>query len=1014
MSRKPISGTPLDLAALRKRLAGAPGPEYWRSLEELAGTPEFEEFLHREFPENASEWLDPKGRREFLKLMAASLALAGVSGCSTAPPVEKIVPYVRQPEEMIPGKPLFFATAATLGGIATGVLVESHLGRPTKIEGNPEHPASLGSTDAFTQAAILTLYDPERAQVATRAGRISTWSDFLNAFARELEAQRLKRGAGLRILTETVTSPTLAAQLRQVLREFPAAKWHQYEPAGRDNAREGARLAFGEYVDTIYRFDRADVILSLDSDFLCSGPGAVRYARDFASRRRGEKMNRLYVAESRPSNTGAMADHRLPFGAAGIGALANELAHRLGIAAPGRVSIFVNAAERKWIETASHDLEAHRGACLVVPGEHQPPVVHALCHAINAALGNVDRTVSFIAPVEAQPLNQTESLAELAREMEAGVVDVLVILDANPVYTAPADLEFARHLSRVPFRAQMSLYADETSQLCHWHIPESHFLESWGDAKAFDGTVSIQQPLIAPLYTTVSKHELLAAMLGQLGKSSYDIVREYWTATTRRSGADFEKFWRRTVHDGVMAGTTHAPRRVTLRGEYRQSSAGASSKLEIRNSKLGTGGAGSGLEIVFQPDPTIYDGRFAQNGWLQELPKPLTKLTWDNAAWVSPALAAREGLRNGDVVELRYQGRTEEAPVWVMPGQPDGSVTVHLGYGRAHAGRIGTGRGFNAYKLRTSAAPWFADGLEIRKTGRRYPLATTQSHHSMEGRALVRAATLEEYEKHPHIFHEMGHEPLPALTIYPPHKYEGYAWGMAVDLSACNGCGACVVACQAENNIPIVGKTEVARGRAMHWIRVDRYYAGELDDPETFVQPVLCMHCENAPCEVVCPVAATVHSSEGLNDMVYNRCVGTRYCSNNCPYKVRRFNFLEYSDLRTPSLKLMRNPNVTVRTRGVMEKCTYCVQRINAARITAEKEGRSIRDGEISTACQAACPAQAIVFGNVNDPQSRVSQWKAEQRSYGLLAELNTRPRTSYLGRLRNPNPELEGVGSRE
>jgi MoCo/4Fe-4S cofactor protein with predicted Tat translocation signal len=1014
--------TPLDLAAIRARLSAARGKDYWRSLEELADHEGIRELLQREFPDQASTWMDPVGRREFLKLMGASLALAGLAGCgSPAPTKEKIVPYVRAPEEMVPGKPLFFATAMTLGGFATGLLVESHEGRPTKIEGNPEHPASLGATDVFAQASILTVYDPDRSQVVTRAGRISTWSAFLGVLSAELETQRLRQGAGLRLLTETVTSPTLASQLKALLTAFPKFRWHQYEPVGPDAARTGARLAFGEYVDSHYRFDRADVILALDADFLASGPGCVRYARDFTARRhvRGREaaMNRLYVVESTPSVTGTMADHRLPLRPGRMEEFARALTRGLGVGAGPRTGSGLPDAQARWIAAVVRDLQRHPGASVVIAGDQQPPLVHALAHAMNHALENVGHTVIHTDPVEVHPVDHMESLRELVRDMEAGVVDVLVILGGNPVFTAPADMHFAERLAKVGLRVHLSLYEDETSALCHWHVPAAHNLESWSDARAYDGTVTILQPLIAPLYNGKTAHELLAGILGQPDRSGFDILREFWKGQHR--GADFELFWRTALHDGVVAGTSLPPKRVTVLGDF------AGVVPAARRVGGGTapppGASSEALEILFRPDPTIFDGRFANNGWLQELPKPLTKLTWDNAALISPATAERLGLsyRVGttggehgriyaDVIELAYRGRRLRAPAWILPGHADDCVTVHLGYGRTRAGRVGTGAGFNAYALRTSEAPWGGPGLGIRRTGEQYPLACTQFHHSIEGRHLVRAGTIDEYRKNPDFARQMEPEAPRDLTIYPGFPYEGYAWGMAIDLNACTGCAACVVACQAENNIPIVGKTEVTRGREMHWIRVDRYYQGGLENPATFQQPVLCMHCENAPCELVCPVQATNHSAEGLNDMVYNRCVGTRYCSNNCPYKVRRFNFFQYADFKTPSLKLLNNPNVTVRSRGVMEKCTYCVQRINAAKITTEKEDRPVRDGEILTACQQACPTQAIVFGNINDPESRVAKLKADPRNYGLLTDLNTRPRTTYLARLRNPNPGIE------
>ena len=1010
----------LDLAAAREKLRASSGKQWWRSLEELAGSPHFEELLHREFPRYASEWADAVSRRGFLKLMAASLALAGLSGCA-GKPKETILPYARAPEELVPGKPLFFATAMTLAGSAIGLLVESHEGRPTKIEGNPDHPASLGATDVFSQASLLTLYDPDRSQVLTYLGDIRPWAALLAEIRVLLERQRLRRGAGLRLLTETVISPTLAHQIRSLLSGFPEARWHQYEPVSRDPVREGSRQAFGRYVNTVYQVEKADVIIALDADLLSSGPGCLRYARQFARRRRPQPdpatMSRLYAVECTPSNTGAMADHRLPLRASEIETFTRTLALAVrGVTEAGALLPYA-----AWLGALARDLLRHGGRSVAIPGDYQSPGVHLWAHVVNHALGNVGSTVIYTDPVEAEPVDQTASLRELVADMDAGRVEWLIILGGNPVYNTPADLAFGERLLKVTMRMHLSLYQDETSALCQWHIPEAHYLEAWSDTRALDGTASIVQPLIAPLYNGKSAHEFLAAFTSQPERPGYDIVREHWK--TQRPGAEFERFWRKSLNDGVIAGTALPPISVTLKPAWSSALpivSAVSAKARAQEKAAGDP-APEGVEIVFRPDPAVFDGRFANNGWLQELPKPITRLTWDNAAMVSPATAQRLGLTyridstggehgqvHADVVELSYRGRSLRVPVWIDPGQADGCVTLHLGYGRTRAGHVGTGTGFNAYQLRTSASPWFGSGLTLRKTGDRFPLACVQFHHNMEGRALVRAATLEEFRRNPAFARELGEEPPSSLSLYPGYKYEGYAWGMAIDLNACVGCNACVVACQAENNIPIVGKTEVMRGREMHWLRIDTYYQGSADNPEIYFQPLPCMHCENAPCEIVCPVGATVHSAEGLNDMVYNRCVGTRYCSNNCPYKVRRFNFLQYSDWETPSLKLMRNPNVTVRSRGVMEKCTYCVQRINAARIQSEKEVRLVRDGEIQTACQQACPAEAIIFGNLNDPQSRVARLKAEPRNYALLGELNTRPRTTYLAAVRNPNPEIE------
>ena len=950
--------------------------------------------------------VDPVERRTFLKLMGASLALGGFTAC-TRQPLESIVPYVRQPEDLVLGVPLYFATAMPFAGAATGLLVESHEGRPTKIEGNPTHPASLGAADVFAQAAILSLYDPDRAQTITHLGEIQSWAEFLGAIRAAMTAQQPLQGAGVRVLTESISSPTLAAQLRDLLKRFPSAKWHQWDPLSRENAKRGAQLAFGRYVDAMYHIDRADIIVSLDADFLCEGPAGLRYARDFASRRRPEdrvrKMNRLYVVEGMPTSTGSRADHRLPRRPGLIPPVAEHLA--AAVAAGGSTASSLDPRAAKWVAAVAKDLRAHRGASVVIAGESQPPDVHALAHAINAALGNTGRTVVYTDSIEAEPVDQLASLRDLIADMRAGRVDVLLVAGGNPVYSAPVDLGFADALAKVPLRVHLSQHVDETAALCHWHIPEAHFLESWSDARAYDGTASIVQPLIAPLYNGKTVHEFFASATDKPEQSAYDIVREYWKTQSRSQ--DFEADWRRWLHDGVIPNTAFNSANI---GEPRRVAARTPSPARS-------------FEINFRLDPSVADGRFANNAWLQELPKPVTRLTWDNAVLVSPTTADKLGAAHypdttggehgqidTDVVELRYRGRTVRGLLFAVPGHPDDCATVHLGYGRERGGAIANGTGFNAYTLRTSDALWQADGLEIVKTGARGSLACTQFHQQMEGRRPVRATTLEEFTKNPRVVHEGDETPPRIITLYPDYKYEGYKWGMAIDVNACIGCNACVVACQAENNIPVVGKEQVLKGREMHWLRVDTYHEGAPETPQRYFQPVPCMHCENAPCEEVCPVNATVHSDEGLNDMVYNRCVGTRYCQNNCPYKVRRFNFLLYQDWNTPSLTLARNPDVSIRSRGVMEKCTYCVQRINRAKIESEKENRRVQDGEIKTACQQTCPADAIVFGDLNDPNSRVAKLQAEVRNYSLLGELNTRPRTTYLAAVRNPNPELEGL----
>jgi molybdopterin-containing oxidoreductase family iron-sulfur binding subunit len=994
----PMSDTQLNLPAIQEHLANRNGRDYWRSLEELAATPAFTDFLQREFPRQASEWRPSMSRRGFLQLMGASLALAGLTAC--APAQETIVPYVEAPEALVPGKPLFYATALQQGGYALGLLAQSYDGRPTKLEGNPDHPASLGATDSTAQASILDLYDPDRSQSVRNGNTTATWAKFLASLREQLTTQQANGGAGLRILTESVTSPTVAAQMAAIFAQFPNARWHQYEPVNRDTVYAGTALAFGQAVEPIYRFAQADLIVSLDADFLADGPGHVRHARDFADGRRANptgtattrKPNRLYAIESTPTITGAAADHRLPLRPEQIEQFAGALAAALDLAVTATET--TAGLPQPWLDALVADLQANRGRSLVIAGAYQPPAVHALAHAINSTLGNVGETVVYSAPLLAnqpeQPATQLASLQALVAEMNDGTVDLLLILGGNPIYYAPADLDFAGALAQVAFSAQLGLYADETAAQTTWHIPAAHYLEHWSDARAYDGTVSIQQPLIEPLYAGHAIHELLDALISPEVRSSHDLVRTHWLEEHGEDG--FDPFWRRALHDGLITDTAAAPRAVTLASDL--------------GSQLPANSAGSELTLILRPDPSIGDGRFANNGWLQELPKPLTKLTWTNAALINPLTADGLGLTTGDLVELGSGEHTLQLPILLLPGHCEGAITVHLGYGRTQAGRVGNGTGANAYPLRTSDALWHVPGVTVRKVDAGQQLPITQNHHTMDGRDLIRVGTMAEFAADPQFVHDMGVH-VPEISLYPKMEYNENSWGMAIDLTACIGCNACVIACQAENNIPIVGKEEVINGREMHWIRIDQYYEGDLTNPATHHQPVTCMHCENAPCEVVCPVAATMHDSEGLNTMIYNRCVGTRYCANNCPYKVRRFNFLEFTDYDSESLQLQRNPNVTVRSRGVMEKCTYCVQRISAARITAKLEGRPIQDGDVMTACQSACPTRAINFGNLNDPTSAVVQQKASPLNYGLLTELNTQPRTTYLARLRNPNPAL-------
>ncbi|HVS30920.1 MAG TPA: TAT-variant-translocated molybdopterin oxidoreductase [Thermoanaerobaculia bacterium] len=1006
----------LDFQQFRERVGDLRGKEYWRSLEELSRSEVFDEFFQSEFPQQALPLEKGVDRRDFVKLMGASVAMAGLTACRA--PNETIIPYVNQPENLIPGRPLFFASAMPLGGYATGVLVESHMGRPTKIEGNPDHPSSLGASNSFQQASILGLYDPDRSQVVRRAGEISTWSEFVAALQPLLSAARTN-GAGLRILTQTITSPSLGAQIQQMLTQYPGARWHQWEPVSGDNAREGARVAFGGYANVIYDFTKANVVVSLGSDFLSEGPAHLRYARDFSARRRvrqgdARPMNRLYAIEASPTNTGSVADHRFPVRPSEIESWARQVLAALGGAAAVPAADATPATPVA-PQAMARDLAANRGASIVIAGEDQPPAVHALAHALNSALGNIGSTVLITDPVEVAPVNQLESIRQLVTDMNAGAVQTLVILGGNPAFDAPADFNFGGAYQKVPFRAHLSLYYDETSMLSHWHIPETHYLETWGDGRGHDGTVSIIQPLIAPLYNGRAASEVIGALVGGLDATPYQAVRNYWFGR----GAT-EATWRQWLHDGLINGSALPARGAT----------GAPPAVSTMDT---VGAPQDGLELIIRHDPTIYDGRFANNAWLQELPKPNTKITWDNVMLMGPGTAEDLGFggrerdplvneRRTRMAELQHGNVRMELPVWVLPGHAEGAVTIFYGYGRRQGGEVATvkGPGFDTYPFRRSTTMHGGPGATVTmRSGSVYPIACTQEHQSIDpkivgDRNIVRAATFAEYQTNPGFAHQGHHAEfeLSDASMYPPFQYTGHAWAMAIDTTLCTGCNGCVAACVAENNISVVGKEEVVREREMHWLRIDRYFKGDPGNPEIYHQPVPCMQCENAPCEPVCPVAATSHSEEGLNDMTYNRCVGTRYCSNNCPYKVRRFNFFHYADYDTPALKPMRNPDVTVRTRGVMEKCTYCVQRINHARIEAAKQDRRVRDGEVVTACQQACPTQAIVFGDMNDPGSGVAQLKKEPTNYALLGELNTRPRTTYLATIRNPNPELAAAAA--
>ncbi len=981
----------------QKKLAG---PQYWRSLDQLADKPEFRKWVEQEFPAGASELLDGASRRHMLKIMAASFGLAGLAACRR--PVEHVLPYAKAVEDLIPGKPYYYASVFSMGGNAAGLIVETHDGRPTKIEGNPDHPFSLGAATALQQASLLSLYDPNRSCRFLESGKESTksWKEF-EAYLKSIQ---LGDGSGLRFLSETIVSPSTANLRAEALKKYPKAKWIEYDSISRENRYAGTTLVFGAPMDVRNALDKAKVILALDADFLGQDSPTVRPTKLFSKRRKVqteedfEKLNRLYAVEAQFSITGANADHRLRMKAAEVKQFAMELASALGAAQS--LNVVGNGDKRaKFLAAVVKDLKSAGGEALVVAGPRQPAIVHALAASINEALKS--ECVSYTKVDQSN--NGTDALKALVVEMNSGAVSTLAILGGNPVYTAPADLQFGSAMAKVANTIHLGSEEDETAMAAKWHAPESHYLESWGDARSADGTVAIQQPMISPMYGGKTIAEIVALMIDYKDKSAHDIVKNFW-----QNGAKDDRAWKKALNDGIVAGAKPVePTKASVDTKKLASAIAAEPKAST-----------DGIEVSFVPGASTYDGRYANNGWMQEAPDPMTKLAWGNAAMISPATARAKSLTDGDVVTLTRGNYKLNVAVMIQPGQADNALTIALGYGRTECGNVGKGIGFNAGAIRTSDAMWFAGGFSLSATGETHKLATTQEHGEVRnGNAerqndhpVYREATLDEYKKNPKVIEEM--QEIPSLhSIYPEWTYDkGYQWGMSIDLNSCTGCNACVVACQAENNIPVVGKYQVTRGREMHWIRMDRYYVGPEDDPRAVEQPVPCMQCENAPCENVCPVAATTHSPEGLNDMVYNRCVGTRYCANNCPFKVRHFNFLNFHKHEPQVTGMAYNPDVTVRMRGVMEKCTYCVQRVQEAKINSQVEGRrdQIKDGEIQTACQQTCPADAIVFGNVIDPNSRVSKLKKQERNYAMLAELDIKPRTTYLSRLRNPNPELE------
>jgi len=1006
-------------------------PNYWKSLNELANNDEYKKFVEREFPENATEFGDKVSRRSFLRVMGASIALAGFAACRR--PVQKILPYSQQPEEVIPGVPLYYASAMPFQDALTGLVVENHEGRPTKIEGNEMHPSSGGSSSIFNQAALLNMYDPDRSRFVRRDGERSSYNEF-QTFCAEHFADT---GRNIAFISEASSSPTFNRLRDRALSRFTNARWVTFEPFGDDNAVEGTEIAFGRRLRTVNHWNEAEVIVALDHDFLnpAANKNSVETTKQFVEGRKvsspEDGMSRLYAVESTFTLTGSNADNRLRVKSSEIELFLYALAAELSGSVSGLGS-FEGVSNKftghEWIGALAEELLNHRGSSLLTVGNEHAPRVHATVAAINTALDNVGTTVTYHnLPYSLDQDNRGEFEA-LVEDMNSGTVDTVVMIGTNPVFTAPADLDFAGALDNVATVLHLSDYYDETSKQAGWHVNRAHFLEAWGDGYSFTGTRSVIQPQIAPLFSGKSAIEFLNTVVNGDQARGYDLVRETWRGFL---GTNFQNEWERVLHDGLDAEETFPRASVSITSGFRSSARQFSRQA----------GPSEGMELVIRPDSRIYDGRYANNGWLQELPDPMTKITWDNVALMSRNTAEELGISEAGLGVAKVNkvaitvGDTEvEIPAWIQPGHADDSITITVGSGREGIGKVANGTGVDTYPLRTTSSMLYATGVTVRNAGGSYEIACTQDHNSMEGRSLLRHATIEEYREDPNFssYDSAYGAELPGqayaeeqgdtrpMTLFNPHDDEEYPdyepqWGMAIDLNACIGCGACTVACQAENNIPVVGKREVGEGREMHWIRNDRYFEGDVDDPKALHQPVPCMHCELAPCEQVCPVAATTHSDDGMNQMTYNRCIGTRYCANNCPYKVRRFNFFNYTqeyltDGQDPEIvQMAMNPDVTVRFRGVMEKCTYCVQRVNRAKIQAKKETGSPKpeDGAVVTACQQACPAEAITFGDLTDENSTVVRQKSNERNYLLLEEVNTRPRTSYLAKLSNPNPNL-------
>ncbi len=1008
-------------------------PNYWKSLNELAKNEKYEEYAAREFPEGASELKDGISRRSFLQMMGASIALAGFASCRR--PVQKLLPYSNAPEDIIPGESLYYASALPFQDALTGLVVETVDARPIKIEGNELHPASLGNTSIFAQGELLSMYDPDRAKEVRQEGEDSAYTLF-QSYCRQHFSDTDRNIA---FISAPNSSPTYNRLKEQALNKFPNAQWVTYAPFGDDNIYEGTRMAFGERLRPLHHFEEAQLMVALDDDFMnpAANKNSTRNTLMWAKTRKlptpEAEISRLYSVESSYTLTGSNADSRMRIKSSEMPAFVYALASTLSESVGG-LSDFSGIENKftgsEWVNEIAQDLLQHQGESLVTLCDEHIAELHATVAAINVALGNAGSTVTYHRVPYIDEQNNRDVFADVVQQMKNGEVDTAVIIGSNPVFTAPADLEFDEAINNVENVLHLSDYYDETSKHSLWHVNKSHFLESWQDGYSYAGIGSVVQPTIRPLFDGKSPVEFLNTVVTGEASDGYDLIRETWRDML---SGNFQESWKRLLHDGLGEAEPFPEVTPSVSGNL------ASAIQE----NLGSTETNEGLELVIRPDSTIFDGRYANNAWLQELPDPITKITWDNVAMMSPKTAEKLGVEKPglgtafmDLLEITVDGRTVEVPAWIQPGHADDSITITVGYGRHETGKVAYAAGVDTYPLRTSDTLLYATDITVNNTGEKYAVACTQDHHNMEGRDLMKHATLQEYRDHPEFgeYEETFDAEAPGqsyddeersegpLSIFDPIYQEDYPdyqpqWGMAIDLNACVGCGACTIACQAENNIPVVGKDQVANGREMHWIRTDRYYAGDVDNPQALHQPVPCMHCELAPCEQVCPVAATTHSPDGMNQMTYNRCIGTRYCANNCPYKVRRFNFFNYAQEfltrgdEPEIVQMAMNPNVTVRFRGVMEKCTYCVQRVNDAKIKTElaTNGETTKppDGSVQTACQQVCPADAFAFGDLTDTESDVYQTKLSNRNYLLLSELNTRPRTSYLAKITNPNPRL-------